>query len=251
MKTKPHSLKRRSETKERARPRLPGAPRIGALLESKSPRRRPLPEYRRLIRAQYDGIPGALTAFTGKLTLHEALAHRLIGAHAFDVRGCKSILDAGCGNGRYAVYLVEEADPDANITGFDYSQGMLRRARERLGAEHVTHVAADLERLPYADAAFDAAVCGWVLEHLPDPKPGLAELARVLQPGGRMLLLTTENTFNGAVCSRLWNCRTYDRRQLRQACEDCGLGGWRELWFSPVHRALKLGGIVAEVRKRS
>src|SRR5581483_6014749 len=158
-------------------------------LESKDPHQKPFAEYRREIRDHYDGLPGALTAVTGLLTGHEALAGKLISPNGFDVRGCKQILDAGCGNGRYTRFILREADADAMITGFDYSQQMLARARERLHTERATQVAADLTRLPYGDATFDAVVCGWVLEHLPDPKPGLQELARVLRPAGKLLLL--------------------------------------------------------------
>src|SRR5438093_8975033 len=101
-------------------------------LESKEPRRRSFADYRRFIQGHYDGLPGALTAVTGLLTGHEALAGRLIRPGAFDVRGCKRILDAGCGNGRYARFLLKQADPDALLTGFDLSRQMLRRARGRL-----------------------------------------------------------------------------------------------------------------------
>jgi hypothetical protein len=114
----------------------------------------------------------------------------------------------------------------------------------------VTHAVADLTRLPYADGAFDAVVCGWVLEHLPDPAPGLRELARVLQPGGKLLLLSTEDTLTGALCSRLWHCRTYNRADLQQRCRECGLCWEREMWFSGLHRLLKLGGIIVELRKQ-
>jgi SAM-dependent methyltransferase len=206
-------------------------------------------DYRRFIRDHYDGLPGALTAVTGFVTGHEALAGRLIRPGAFDVRGCKRILDAACGNGRYSRFLLRHADPDAVLTSFDLSPRMLQRARARLHSGRVTHAIADLTRLPYADAAFDAVVCGWVLEHLPDPRPGLRELARVLQPGGKLLLLCTEDTFTGGLCGRLWHCRTYNRGELRQACADCGLRWERELWFSPLHRALKLGGIIVELRR--
>jgi len=222
---------------------------LGRVLESKDPKRRSFADYRRYIQRHYDGLPGALTAVTGRLTGHETLAGRLIRRDGFDVRGCKHILDAGCGNGRYSRFLLAEADADASITGFDYSQQMLQRARKRLQNNRVTQVAADLTRLPFPDTCFDAIVCGWVLEHLPDPRPGLRELARVMRPGGKLLLLATEDTFTGALCSRLWHCRTYNRQELRRIAEECGLQWIRELWFSKAHEKLRLGGIIAELRR--
>jgi SAM-dependent methyltransferase len=223
--------------------------RLGATLESAEPRRRSFGDYKRFIQHHYDGLPGALTAVTGLVTGHEALAGRLIRPDRFDVRGCKRILDAACGNGRYTRFLLKYADPDAVITTFDLSSRMLQRARARLKSERVSHAVADLTRLPYADGCFDAIVCGWVLEHLPDPRPGLRELARILQPGGKLLLLSTEDTLTGAMCSRLWHCRTYNRGELRKVCAECGLRWERELWFSPLHQKLKLGGIIVELRR--
>ena len=108
---------------------------------------------------------------------------------------------------------------------------------------------ADLTRLPYADACFDAIVCGWVLEHLPDPRPGLSELARVMRPGARLLLLVTEDTLTGSMCSRMWHCRTHNRAELRRICQECGLRWQRPLWFTRLHRLLRLGGIIAELTR--
>jgi SAM-dependent methyltransferase len=218
-------------------------------LESKQQQRRSFGDYRTFVRHHYDGLPGALTAVTGVLTGHEALAGRLIRPGGFDVRGRKRILDAGCGNGRYSHFLLKHAGADARLTAFDLSEKMLARARRRLHSDRVTFAAADLTKLPYRTAAFDAAVCGWVLEHLPDPRPGLRELARVLEPGGKLLLMCTEDTFTGAWCSRLWHCRTYNRAELRAACAECGLEWGRELWFSPTHQRLRLGGIIVELRR--
>ncbi len=70
-----------------------------------------------------------------------------------------------------------------------------------------------------------------------------------MQPGGKLLLLATEDTFTGAMCSRLWHCRTYNRGDLQKVCADCGLHSERELWFSRVHAWLRLGGIIVELRK--
>lgn len=218
-------------------------------LESTELQRRSFDDYRRFIQHHYDGLPGAFTTVTGVFTGHETLAGRLIRPGAFDVRGRKRILDAACGNGRYSRFLLRHADADALITSFDLSPRMLLRARTRLRSERVSHAVADLTRLPYADSSFDAIVCGWVLEHLPDPRPGLRELARVLQAGGKLLLLSTEDTLTGAICSRFYHCRTYNRVELRQICGECGLRWEREMWFSGMHRLLKLGGIVVELRR--
>ncbi len=206
-------------------------------------------EYRRWVQQHYDGLPGALTGFTGLLTGHELFAGRVIRPEAFDIRGCKRILDAACGDGRYSRFLLQHADPDAELTAFDLSGGMLRRASVRLNTNRITQVIADITRLPYADETFDAIVCGWVLEHLPDPSPGLREVARVLRPAGKLLLLTTEDTFLGWVCGRLWNCKTYNRDALRRTCLRCGLRWQRDLWFTGIHHALHMGGIVAELRR--
>jgi SAM-dependent methyltransferase len=222
---------------------------LHTILESKKPRRQSFLDYRRFIEHHYDGLAGKLTGFTGLVTGHEALAGQLIRPSAFDVRGCKYILDAGCGNGRYTRVLLRRADSDAVITGFDLSQRMLRRARRRVKSSRVTLAAADLTRLPYPDAYFDAIVCGWVLEHLPDPRPGLSELARVMQPGAKLLLLVTEDTLTGSMCSRMWHCRTHNRSELRRICHDCGLSWQRPLWFTRLHRILRLGGIIAELRR--
>ena len=71
----------------------------------------------------------------------------------------------------------------------------------------------------------------------------------MLEPGGRMLLLTTEDKISGAWTSRLWCCRTYNRRELEQVCRDCGLVWKQELWFSKLHKAFRAGGICVWIEK--
>jgi ubiquinone/menaquinone biosynthesis C-methylase UbiE len=227
-----------------ADPKTTGTPGAARQLHQRS-----FLDYRGFIQRHYDGIAGKLTRVTGFLTGHEALAGRLINPRAFDVGGCKRILDAGCGNGRYSRHLLRHADADAVLTAFDLSFNMLVRARHRLGGGRATFAAADLTRLPYLDSTFDAVVCGWVLEHLPDPRPGLLELARVMKPGGKLLLMVTEDTWAGAMCARLWHCRTHNRKELKQVCASCGLAWERPFWFSRLHRLLHLGGIIAELRR--
>ncbi len=223
---------------------------VSRLLQSKDPERRAPEEYQQLVKDHYDGPAGWFTLITGYLTGHEALAGRLFRPEQFDLRGCKRILDAGCGNGRYLRFMLRRADEDAMLVGCDLSEGMLRRARTRLKSDRPFLLSADITRLPYRDASFDAVVCGWVLEHLPDPVPGLRELARVLAPGGKLLILTTETTWLGAISSRCYHSRTYRRSELRDACAKAGLTWEREIWWSRLHQWLEGGGIVVQLRNR-
>lgn len=229
-----------------------GARGLAGVIESKKIRRQDYDDYRRFIQHHYDGFAGELTGLTGVMTGHATLAGRLFSPRAFDVRGCKRILDAACGDGRYTRVLLRRADPEAFITSFDLSQRMLKRACRHLPRQRVSHVAADITRLPYPDGFFDCIVCGWVLEHLPDPRLGLRELARVLEPRtGKMLLMVTEDTLTGSMCSRMWHCRTYNRQELSRVCKECGLRWTRPLWFSHIHKLFRLGGIIVELNREA
>ena len=104
-------------------------------------------------------------------------------ALAGDVAG-RRILDVGCGSG---VLFAALRDRGAVVTGFDSSVGMLELARRRLG-DDADLLVADLSRpLPFPDGAFDDVVASLVLHYLEDWAAPLAELRRVLKPGGRLI----------------------------------------------------------------
>jgi ubiquinone/menaquinone biosynthesis C-methylase UbiE len=206
-------------------------------------------EYREKVRDVYGGPQGAFLATASLLSLHIHLGDRLLRERKFDLRGAKNILDVGSGAGQIAKHLLKYADTDAKITCCDLSPEMLRRARVRLRSDVPAHVAADLSRLPFADESFDCVTCGYVLEHLPEAGTGLSELSRVMKRGGRMLLLTTEDSFSGAWTSRLWCCRTYNRKELYKTCQDLGLVWKNELWFTRMHKLFRAGGICVEIEK--
>jgi len=206
-------------------------------------------EYRRKVKRVYGGPKGALLSTASMLSLHLPLGERLFRTRKFDLRGLRSILDVGSGAGQIARSLLKYADSQARITCTDLSHPMLRRARHRLKRGDAEYVAADLARLPFADGSFDCVTCGYVLEHLYDPQPGLAEMARVLRVGGRLLLLTTEDSFGGALTSRVWCCRMYNRQELLRYCEELSLRCKHELWFTKMHKAMRAGGICVEIEK--
>ena len=207
-------------------------------------------EYREKVRDVYDGPKGAILATCSLLSLHIPLGDRLLRERKFDLRGARHILDVGSGAGQIAKHLLKYADRGAEITCFDLSCEMLRRARHRLRSGRPRFVVADLSMLPFADNSFDCVTCGYVLEHLPDPRVGLAELARVMMPGAKMLLLTTEDNFSGAWTSRIWRCRTYNRQELARVCAELGLKWRKELWYTRMHRVLRAGGICVEIVKQ-
>lgn len=206
-------------------------------------------EYRARIKDVYGGAQGALLTVASTVSLHIPLGKRLIRTRQFDLRGMKSILDVGSGSGQIAGHLLQYADPTAAITCTDLSHPMLCRARHRLKSDRPAYLVADLTELPFADASFDGVTCGYVLEHVPNPADGLREFARVMCRGGRLLLLATEDSFSGAWTSRLWCCQTFNRDALRRLCESIGLRWKKELWFTPLHRALRAGGICVEIEK--
>jgi 2-polyprenyl-6-hydroxyphenyl methylase/3-demethylubiquinone-9 3-methyltransferase len=110
------------------------------------------------------------------------------------------LLDVACGAGLLAPYL---SGPDRfdhlagwRHVGVDLSELSVRQAR----AHGVAPVRADAVRLPFADASLHCVVAGEILEHLPDLEAGCAELARVLAPGGTLVIDTLNDT---------WFCRTF------------------------------------------
>lgn len=215
-----------------------------------------LEEYQDKVRSVYAGPKGYFLAAASWISLHEPLGDRLLRTRKFDLRGMQSILDVGSGAGQIARHLLKYADRGTQITCCDLSLPMLRRGRARLsrsGERHKSiepvYTIADLTQLPFADESFDGVTCGYVLEHLPDPRLGLQEIARVLRPGGRMLLFATEDSFSGAWTSRLWCCQTYNRAELLKHCHDAGLTCKQEIWFTRMHKVFRAGGICLELQK--
>jgi len=206
--------------------------------------------YRDKVRDVYDGPQGAMLATCSMISGHSHLGERLFQKRKFDLRGLRNILDVGSGAGQIARHLVKYADPEAEITCTDLSPEMLRRAKNRLKSDRPRFVVADMTRLPFDDESFDCVTCGYVLEHLPNARVGLSELSRVMKPGARMLLLATEDTLSGAMTSRMWCCRTYNRRELMEVCKDLNLHWHNELWFSKMHKVLHVGGICVELVKQ-
>lgn len=101
------------------------------------------------------------------------------------------VLDVGCGPGQVACLLAEAA-PEAKVAGLDVLPEMVELARRRIAArslgDRVELVVGDVGALPFPDENFDVVVSTLSLHHWPDARGGLAEVHRVLRPGGQAII---------------------------------------------------------------
>jgi len=106
-------------------------------------------------------------------------------AEACDLRWDEKVLDVAAGNGNATLAAARRG---ASVTSTDYVSELLDRGAERAAAErlNVTFQVADAEKLPFADASFDAVVSTFGVMFAPDQAAAAAELSRVCRPGGRI-----------------------------------------------------------------
>lgn len=98
-------------------------------------------------------------------------------------------LDLACGPGTFTMVLARKAK---RVFGLDLTPALLERARRRAskeGLSNVNLICGDAPALPFRDGTFAFATCGFSFHHMSDPRRALEELARVLQPGGRLAVV--------------------------------------------------------------
>jgi SAM-dependent methyltransferase len=170
-----------------------------------------------------------------------------------ETRAPHRILDAGCGTGGFMKRLAA-AFPDATVLGLDLDTGAARHARAKGGG--ILSIGS-IDRLPFADGAFDAAVSADVLCHRGvDERHALAELRRCLRPGGLLALnLPAYRWLYSAHDIAVDNARRYARGELRRRLAAAGfervrLRYWNSLLFPLMLLRRKLwrgGGRASEV----
>jgi demethylmenaquinone methyltransferase / 2-methoxy-6-polyprenyl-1,4-benzoquinol methylase len=148
-------------------------------------------EFATEVRGMFDRISGVYDLMNSAMT---AGLHHEWRARAVDraqVGPGSDALDICCGTGDLALELRRRIGPDGRVVGSDFSEPMLDLARRKSGDEGlpVEFGWADALDLPYGDASFDAVTVGFGARNLADLPKGLAEMARVLRPGGRLVIL--------------------------------------------------------------
>ena len=180
----------------------------------------------------YDGIAEAYSAENEANLVNAYYERPAMLALAGGVAGLR-ILDAGCGAGPLFAAL---RDRGAIVTGFDKSAGMIELARRRLGGDADLQVADLGSALPFPDNTFDDVTASLVLHYLEDWGPALAELRRVLRPGGR-LIVSVEHPFAITLMHREAG-RKADYFATSNRTEEWTMGGQTarmSFWDRPLH----------------
>jgi demethylmenaquinone methyltransferase / 2-methoxy-6-polyprenyl-1,4-benzoquinol methylase len=142
------------------------------------------------VRAMFDRIAGFYDLMNSVMTagLHHRWRERA--ADLARLRPGDRALDVATGTGDLAIELARRVRPGGSVVGSDFSQGMLERARTKAaGVSEITWEWGNALELPYPDDGFDAATVGFGARNFSDLERGLAEMVRVVRPGGRVVVL--------------------------------------------------------------
>jgi demethylmenaquinone methyltransferase / 2-methoxy-6-polyprenyl-1,4-benzoquinol methylase len=140
-------------------------------------------EKARVVRSMFDRVAGRYDLVNRMMTFGLDVGWRRRAVRELRLPGGARVADLACGTGDLCTALVQAG---YRTIGFDFSHGMLANATTRAPLTE-----ADILRLPLADGSIDGATCGFALRNVTDLRALVAELARVVRPGGRIALLET------------------------------------------------------------
>lgn len=142
-------------------------------------------------------------------TIDPRILHvKVVLEHLGDLNG-KRVADVGCGKGRFS-RIVKERNPSASVVALDLAEAMLRS----IPAE-IERVAATMTALPLATEAFDGAYATESLEHAVDIPAAVAELARIVKPGGKLVIIDKNAEAWGRLKTPEWE-QWFERKQLEK-----------------------------------
>ncbi|MEP3656101.1 MAG: methyltransferase domain-containing protein [Litorimonas sp.] len=147
------------------------------------------------------------------------------------------ILDCGVGTGAFLAACADMVNGNAELHGLDVSKAMLKKAREALKTRgwKGSFSKGDIRQLPYPNNCFDIVLAAHVIEHISDPQIALAEMVRVLKPGGTLLICVTRKSVIGRAIQFRWRTHAIDEVRAIAWLDQVGLKAVRPI------RALSTG----------
>lgn len=147
-----------------------------------------VPDYKELARKEWTGAAPLWQKWNQKFVIQTRAATELVLRGAELSPGMK-VLDLACGTGEPALSIAHAVGPQGRVVATDLVPQMLDFARENAsaqGLENIEFQMADAESLPFADGEFDRVTCRFGVMFFPDIPKAMAEIRRVLKPGGRV-----------------------------------------------------------------
>jgi ubiquinone/menaquinone biosynthesis C-methylase UbiE len=149
-----------------------------------------------------------------------------------ELTGVERVLDVATGTG----YLAMAFSPHVNkVIGIDITPGMLElavRAAQERNLDNIDNLVGDVEHLPFRESEFDVVTCRFSFHHFPGPRISLSEMARVLRPGGRLVIedmLSSEDTAKAEYQNNMENLRDpshikhYEASEIELMLQETGL----------------------------
>lgn len=146
-------------------------------------------EKARYVRAMFDSIAPRYDLLNTLLSFATHSRWRMFAARCAALKEGDTALDVCCGTGDFARELRRRVGPSGRVVGIDFSRPMLEAGKAKLAAEKVTAAQADAVSLPFRDGSFSAAVIGFGLRNVAEPIEALAEMARTVRSGGRVVCM--------------------------------------------------------------
>ncbi len=168
------------------------------------------------------------TQWDGFVDLAQMAEKLHAGLREVDVAASSTVVDLGCGTGNLTLALLERLGSDGRVVAVDFSPHMLREAQRKVADERVTWLVADAAELPVEDASADYVICFSAWPHFPEPKRVLAEVLRVLRPGGALHIWhaasrATINQIHAEAGRAVEHDRLAPAEALAALASECGL----------------------------
>lgn len=157
------------------------------------------------------------TNFNARVALHYRFSVNKYRWHhwvfdQFELADGSKLLELGCGPGYLWQSNLRRIPASWHIFLTDFSSGMLQVARQKLGEDRFSYAVADAQELPFAAESFDAVIANHMLYHVPDLPRALAEIRRVLRPGGRFYATTANRSHMSELHTLLFDARVRTHR---------------------------------------